>query len=310
MFDEGPWDGLADLATNGDLWLSLFIGLVVAAATWAAATALGSRDPAPWSGTAALVSALIAVGTLGSLGTVLLGGLALVVVAEVVIRRRLLGEMAAAALVVAGACVAMAGVERTPPNRDGATAVVAVAALAIGREALRRAGFGPAADTWIVAGLAVGAFVTIPETELLVPLVGAVCPALLIAISPSGDRPTTGFAPPGALALATLIAALAIDGGHTRTSSIIGALAGFGWVFLLGAAALLVPSSADATSGRRSLRLVLGHAVVLLALTRVAGVLDSAPAALFTAAASMVLGVAAMTRWVPLARPTQPHDES
>ena len=133
MFDEGPWDGLADLATNGDLWLSLFIGLVVAAATWAAATALGSRDPAPWSATAALVSALIAVGTLGSLGTVLLGGLALVVVAEVVIRRRLLGEMAAAALVVAGACVAMAGVERTPPNRDGATAVVAVAALAIGR---------------------------------------------------------------------------------------------------------------------------------------------------------------------------------
>lgn len=182
-------------------------------------------------------------------------------------------------LVVPGAALAATSVGDAESWMVGA----AIAAVAV---------FGPAADVvdarYRRTGLGVamlcvsvaGVFVTVPETDSVVAVLGAMTPIGLLAV----PRALASLGPGGASAMLALLAALTLDGGWTRSGAVVGGLLAPGLLFLLVLLPVPPPEAVARSWPSLARRLLVLQITLVVGVTRVAGLLDSAPAATAVAA--------------------------
>ena len=160
---------------------------------------------------------------------------------------------------------------------------------------------GPAADSvdrrFRSTGLGVamlcvtvaGVFVTIPETDTIAPVFGAMVPIGLLAV----PWPVAWLGPGGASAMLALLAALTVDGGAVRPGAVVGGVLASGfWALLF----LLSPPPAEAVDRPwppLARQLVVLQVLVTLGVTRVAGLQQSAWLTLVIAIVVLAAGFAA-----------------
>jgi hypothetical protein len=251
-----------------------------------------SRRPGngvPVGGALAVAAGLLALTTTGLVGAGVVVGTLLAGAGSLVATAASFPAPVRCALVAPGAAVAATAVDAA----EGWMVVMAIATVALA---------GPAADAvddrFKRTGLGVvmlcmstaGVFVTIPETDAVIVVLGAMVPVGLLAV----PRALVSLGPGGATAVLTLLAAITLEGGQTRPGAVVGGLLAPGLLALL---ALLPapPTAAVATSWPPlARRLAVLQVVLVLGVTRVAGLLEAAaPAAVLAAAFSGLAWLAA-----------------
>jgi hypothetical protein len=290
--NEGFVDGLL---VSAALLVPLLAGLLILR-RWLAA-------PLPVGGVAATGVALLSLAR----ADVLPGRLALGVVLAGI--GGLLGAAASLplatrpVLVLPGVLLAVGGID-VPARWMTVAAVVAAAAA------------GPAADrvdrTFRATGLgiamlcvtAAGVYVTIPETDTVAPVLGAMVPVGLLAV----PLPVAWLGPGGASAMVTLLAALTLDGGQVRSGAVVGGLLAPGLLALLALLPRPARPEVDRPWPPLARWLALLQVAVTLGVTRLAGLRESGWAALIIAAVVLAGGLVAarlaIARTGPMARGT------
>jgi hypothetical protein len=274
--DDGFVDGLAVSAV---ILLPLLIGLLMlrrwrgilppvggVAAVGVALLALAGADALP--GRLALGVVLAGIGGLLGAATSLFVPVRWVLVAPGVVLAVTSFEDSATWMIVAGIAAAT---------------TMGPAADEVDRR-FRRTGLGVAMLCVTVAGV----FVTIPETDTIAPVFGAMVPVGLLAV----PWPVAWLGPGGASAMLALLAALTVDGGAVRPGAVVGGLLAAGLLALL----VTLPAPPDAAVDRPWTRLAVQLAglqiLVTLGVTRVAGLQQSAWVALVIAVAVLAAGIA------------------
>jgi hypothetical protein len=164
----------------------------------------------------------------------------------------------------------------------GGAATMGPAADEVDRR-FRRTGLGIAMLCVTVAGV----FVTIPETDTIAPVFGAMVPVGLLAV----PWPVAWLGPGGASAMLALLAALTVDGGAVRDGAVVGGVLAPGLLALL----VVLQEPPDAAVDRPwpplARHLVALQIVVTLGVTRIAGLQESAWLALAIAVAVLAVGL-------------------
>lgn len=260
-----------DLLSHPGFLTGLSAGLIGAAVYAGVAVALGRR----LHGLALLLTITVVVGlairygfdpVLGGLLAALAGAGLLVDLAHAFGRGRLGLGLRVAAWVLAVAAAAWFGIEVGAGHPIWVSYGLPVAMLALasglwlaGRHAIAEMA-GP-----MLALVVAGTWVTVPETDQLTVLVGAVIPFGLLTLRPVQARASMA----GAMAFAGLFGWLSIAGGSTRPWTVVAAWAA-------GAGILLVAGASWMRERRpRRLLVLLVHLVFVAAITRVADYTDS-----------------------------------
>jgi hypothetical protein len=138
---------------------------------------------------------------------------------------------------------------------------------------------GSAAGPPLMAVTIFGMYVTIPETAQILPVLVVAVPIALTG----GPVRLARLGSAGSAATLALLAAIVAEGGQTRESSVLGGLASVGALALVPVARVLVERARPPSESWRSpwlWQLVAVHVVVVLVVSRVAGLQDTFGAAL------------------------------
>ena len=150
-----------------------------------------------------------------------------------------------------------------------------------------------------------GVFVTVPDTEQALVLLGAAAPAALLG----WPRPVASLGVGGSMAVVGLLAWTTISGGSPRPGAVVGGLAALGLLLLEpllpGRRPSLHESRPDPAAAPYPSVVIAGfvHAVLVFVVTRVGGLLEGAvpAAAVAVAAFAVTVVVAARVPWWPAA---------
>lgn len=273
------------------------VGLVAAAALALASLARpagpdGRRPPLPAAGLALTAAAALAVAWAPD--------------GEAVGARQVAGLVAAAggawlaavlrlplwvrpALVLPGAALTVDAMRITDRSQAIVPAIVAAAVLAVlvgeADEIHARSAAGPP----LLAASIFGMYATIPETELILPVLVVAVPIGLVG----GPARLARLGTAGAAASVVMLVAIVAEGGQARPASIVGGLASFGVLALEPVARAIVAAAAPPPDRRAWARQALTlciHVVVIAVASRVAGLRQSAAEA--TAIVAATAGVA------------------
>ena len=288
-------DTVLSLATS----LPAVAGMVAGLATGAIALALPAGPARRRVATAAYPVAAT-VGALTAAKSPLVTLVALAVVAgggAVWLRSRWPG-----ALVVAAGTAVMVYADSFPDRPFFRLAVVLwVPAVAAAIEDVDRR-WGPV--TWALAGISIlGVFAGVPEPAVALGLAAAL-PALAVAWATKAPVAWAG-AP-----VALLLTLAAVEGGFSRTGSVVGALAGFGLLLVEPVARLVGrawPAASPVTpDGLGSRLLVVTQAMVVALTSRVAGFRRTSEPAFVLAVGALLVGWLAIRRRKDVSRAPSP----
>ena len=164
--------------------------------------------------------------------------------------------------------------------------------------------------TWALAGISIlGVFAGVPEPAVALGLAAAL-PALAVAWA--AKAPVAWAGAPVAL----LLTLAAVEGGFSRTGSVVGALAGFGLLLIEPAARLVgrfwAAASPVTADGLGTRLLVVTQAMVVALTSRVAGFRRTSEPAFVLAVGALFVGWLAIRRRAPLSpgRPPEPSPPS
>lgn len=275
-----------DLFADDGLWRGLWVSAAVAVPLGVAlviAVRRGHR-PLPVAGAAAIAASLVALRGSEAIDAPVIAGVLLAGAGGLLGAGMRLPAPVRVLLVVPGAVLAVLGVEDAEPW------MVVAAVLAV-------ATAGPAADTvdrrfrWTGLGVAMlcvstaGVFVTVPETDVIIIVLGAMVPIGFLA----APMALASLGPGGASAMLALLATLALDGGWVRPGAIVGALLAPGLLALLVAVPSPPPAAVDRSWPPIARILAMMQIGLVLVVTRIAGLMESAGAALAIAAVAMAV---------------------
>jgi len=273
------------------------VGLVAAAVL--ALLALGRpgppvrrRPPVPAAGVVLAVAAVVAVRLEAGgerIGLRQVAGLAAAAAGASLATRLHLPAWARPALVLPGAVLTVGAMGIADHPQVVGLAIVAAAVLAVlvgeADEIHARSAAGPP----LLAVSIFGMYATIPETELILPVLVVAVPIGLVG----GPARLARLGTAGAAASVVMLVAIVAEGGQARPASIVGGLASFGVLALEPVARAIVAAAAPPpdrrTWARQALTLCI-HVVVIAVASRVAGLRQSAAEA--TAIVAATAGVA------------------
>jgi hypothetical protein len=273
------------------------IGLVAAAVLALAAVAFRPViHPLPVAGVAMAVAGLLAVAvaaTDAAGGILQVLGVTAAGVGAGMGRTWHLPLMVRPALVLPGAAVTVGAMELTDRTTVRWPTVIVASVLAVlvadADESLGPSAVGPP----LLAVSIFGMYGTIPETSQILPVLVVAVPIALVGAPLSLAR--LGAAGSGAIVV--LLAAVVAEGGQTRAASIVGALACTGVLALEPVARRLMPLAPPWPADWRSrpvLALAALQGVVVLVMSRVAGLGDDLEGALVISAVAGALTLAAL----------------
>jgi hypothetical protein len=285
---EAPLDAVRDVG---------LIGLVTAAVLALVAVAFRRvRHPLPVSGVAMAGAGLLAVAVADaqeSWGAVHVLGVAAAGVGGGIGRALRLPLVLRPALVLPGAAVMVEAMELADRSTVVWPTVVVASVLAVlvadADESLAASAAGPP----LLAVSIFGMYATIPETGQILPVLVVAVPIALVGAPLSLAR--LGAAGSGAVMV--LLAAVVAEGGQARAASIVGGLACTGVLALEPVARRLVPLAPPWPADWRSRPLLILAAlqvVVVLVMSRVAGLRDDLEGALVISVVAGVLALVAL----------------
>jgi hypothetical protein len=293
---DGPLE--APLDTAGEVGL---VGLVAAAAlALLAVTLRGVRHPLPLAGVAMAGAGLLAVAiadTAEAGGTLHVLGIAAAAAGAGVGRALRLPLVLRPALVVPGAAVTIGALELADRSTVVWPTVIVASVLAVlvadADESLAASVAGPP----LLAVSIFGMYITIPETGQILPVLVVAVPIALVGAPLSLAR----LGAVGSGAVMVLLAAVVAEGGQARAASIVGGLASTGVLALEPVARRLAPDAPPWPADWRSrpvLALAGLHVVVVLVVSRVAGLRDDLEGALVISAVAGALALVALVALV------------
>jgi hypothetical protein len=288
----GPLEAPLDVAGE-----SGWVGLVAAAVLAVAALALRPvRRPLPAAGLAMAAAGLVAVAiadTDEAGGSLQVLGIAAAAAGAWAGRLLRLPLAIRPVLVVPGVAMTVEAMELADRSTvvwpTVIVAAVLVALVADADESLAGSAAGPP----LLAVSIFGMYVTIPETDQILPVLVAAVPIALLG-APLG---LARLGAAGSGAELALLAAVVAEGGQARAASIVGGLACTGVLALEPVARRLVPDAPAWPSDWRTppiLALAGLHAVIVLVAARVAGLRDDLEGATAIAAVTGAAGLVAL----------------
>jgi hypothetical protein len=296
---DGPLEAPLDAA--GEVGL---VGVVAAAVlALLAITLRGVRRPLPLGGVAMAGAGLLAVAIADTADTDDAGGglhvlgIAAAAAGAGIGRALRLPLVLRPALVVPGAAVTVGAMELADRSTVLWPTVIVASVLAVlvadADESLAASAAGPP----LLAVSIFGMYVTIPETGQILPVLVVAVPIALVGAPLSLAR--LGAAGSGAVMV--LLAAVVAEGGQARAASIVGGLASTGVLALEPVARRLAPDAPPWPADWRSrpvLALAGLHALVVLVVSRVAGLRDDLEGALVISAVAGALALVALVALV------------
>jgi hypothetical protein len=296
---DGPLEAPLDAA--GEVGL---VGVVAAAVlALLAITLRGVRRPLPLAGVAMAGAGLLAVAIADTADTDDAGGglhvlgIAAAAAGAGIGRALRLPLVLRPALVVPGAAVTVGAMELADRSTVLWPTVIVASVLAVlvadADESLAASAAGPP----LLAVSIFGMYVTIPETGQILPVLVVAVPIALVGAPLSLAR--LGAAGSGAVMV--LLAAVVAEGGQARAASIVGGLASTGVLALEPVARRLAPDAPPWPADWRSrpvLALAGLHALVVLVVSRVAGLRDDLEGALVISAVAGALALVALVALV------------
>jgi hypothetical protein len=278
-----------------------FVGVVAAAVL--ALVAMARRDvshPLPLAGVAMAGAGLLAVAiadTEDAGGILQVLGIAAAGAGAGVGRSLRLPLVVRAALIVPGAAVTVEAMALADRSTVVWPTVVVASVLAVlvadADESLAASAAGPP----VLAVSIFGMYITIPETGQILPVLIVAVPIALVGAPLSLAR----LGAVGSGAVMVLLAAVVAEGGQARAASIVGGLASTGVLALEPVARRLAPDAPPWPADWRSrpvLALAGLHVVVVLVVSRVAGLRDDLEGALVISAVAGALALVALVALV------------
>lgn len=263
---------------------------------------LWRKEPAPIVGLAAVFAAVMAMPLVRDLDPFLLAGLGLLALAGVAFpwSRRL--PILTVVLAAPGAW--FIGLSDLP--QYGWTLWTMIAIVAVAGPVISwfdETDHGSALPVLLFAVTVAGVWVTVPDTEEALVLLGAMTIPTLIAFPLRVGR----LGPIGAHVLIGLIIWVVGWGGRGREGSIIGAIAGLGMLVAAPLAALAAGKESVTVNTGSGMFLVVLHAVLVAVVTRIAGLREEALDAAVIAIPALLIGWLAWllfdrTKTYPLSR--------
>lgn len=291
-------DQIRDLLTSGDFGIGVVLGsvaLVVVLITARAREDAGDESPAPIVGLLIAGAGAVAIASSSELPWRVVLGLALLAAS----RSLRIPAFLFVPLALGGGVVVASAVPNGPwwigPALVGTVTIGGLAAASFDRRSAA-SGLGPV----LFALSSVGVYVTVPETNAALALVGVSVP-LAFAGWP---RVHARLGDAGVLAAVGLLGWVAATGGTPRPSAVIGGLACLGVLVVEPASrALLGARGAGRVPAKWAVAAL--HVVAVLLVARVAGLRSSAAAALIVASAVLVAASVVMAWLIRAARPSR-----
>jgi hypothetical protein len=243
-------------------------------------------DPVPVGGIVALTSAFLVMAVTGDHSWQLLAGTAVAGVGGFVGATSRLPAVVRIALVVPGAAIAVLALPYEGAWWYGPAGIAAASAAGpavdVVEDRYRRTGLAV-----VMLGVSVGGvYGTIPNTDRIALVFGAVLPVMFLA----WPRPWARVGAGAGSAAVVLLAALTLNGGWTRPGAVVGGLLAPAVFVLLALAGRPDGSTVARAWPPLAVRLLVLDVVVTLGLTRVAGLEESARTAIVLAAPMLVGG--------------------
>jgi hypothetical protein len=303
-----PWEQIIEVLGSTEFLTGVMSGGVAFAlgATVARGGGWSEPSPPPLHGTLLTLATLVALQVTGSVPLLLWVACAVLAMGGAAAGRTRHGSsIAGAAMALPGALLVILALDGSGSSWTPWLVVLVIVAgaplLASFDRRQRNLGLGPLLFTITVAG----AYVTLPDTERVLAMLGAALPLTLLG----WPRPLASIGPGGGYALVGVYAWVAASGGQLRTAAVIGAIGALG-LLLVEPIARWLAGDAPVSAGRRTadthtlLAFAAFQVIVVALAARLAGTQSTALWAGFVAVASLATATLAMMLWGATPEPT------